>query len=165
MTSHTGGLFRNYFSSGAMLTYVFAAHAMWRAVRMNKWSPCVCPDSGKVAKGALAGDQTKVKGVLPSDWPHVFCQGQLPVEERFCWYQRQATWSESNCHRFPVHLAQGNICPSHWAESNISSRHYLKEWGWWDESYEEWSVTLSSRQAHHWKEDEHESKIFFVCLF
>lgn len=108
---------------------VIAAHEIWRAVRMNIWFQCVCPDSGKVAKGALAGDQTKVKAVLPSDWPHVFCQGQLPAEERLPRYQRQATWFKSNCHRFPIHLAQGNICPSHWAESKSSSRPYLKEWG------------------------------------
>lgn len=65
---------------------------------MNVCSPCVCSDSGKVAGGVLARDQTQVEAVLPSDWPHVVCQGQLPAE-KFCQYQRQVTWSESSCHR------------------------------------------------------------------
>lgn len=76
-----------------------ASHATRCTARMNAPSPCVCSDSGKVAGGVLARDQTKVKAVLPSDWPHVACQGRLPAEEKFCWYQRQVTWSESSCHR------------------------------------------------------------------
>lgn len=94
---------------------IIAADATWHAVRMNMhtvsaWRCRVCPGRGS----------NQGKAVLPSDWPHVLCQGYLQ-----CWYQRQATWSKSS--RRLVSNSFENICPSHWTESKVSSRPYLEE--------------------------------------
>lgn len=69
--------------SGAVLTL-----HMWHAAKTYE----------RVVEGVLAGDQTQVQAFVLSDWPSVRRQGQLPEEETFCWYQREATWPQSSCH-------------------------------------------------------------------
>lgn len=121
---------------------------MWCTARMNVWSPSVCPDSGKVAGGLLARDQTKVKAVLPSDCPHVVCQGSYLQRKGSAKIKARLPALNPAVTRFPVHLARGNICPSHWTEPKISSRPYLEMKGWW-----EWCIS----HAHHSVEEKRNS--------
>lgn len=127
---------------------ITAAHAMWCTARMNVWSPSVCPDSGKVAGGLLARDQSKVKAVLPSDCPHVVCQGRYLQRKGSAKIKGRLPALNPAVTRFPVHLARGNICPSHWTEPKISSRPYLEMKGWW-----EWCIS----HAHHSEEEKRNS--------
>lgn len=50
-----------------------SSYSLTAACGMYVWPCWLCSDSGKVAQGLLASDQTK--SVLPSDCPHVACQG------------------------------------------------------------------------------------------
>lgn len=70
---------------------------------------------GGFAAGLLARDQSEVRAALPSDCPRLLCQGsELPAEAggsadikgRLADLGPAVTW-------FRLHLAQGNICPSH----------------------------------------------------
>lgn len=94
---------------------------MCRVSGITIWSSCVCSDSGKLAEVALAADQTKVKAVLPSDWPWCFlprpatCRGIGAAD-----IKGRSPGPNPAVTGFPVHLARGNICPSHWTESKLS---------------------------------------------
>lgn len=79
-------------------------------------------DSENVAGGLVAWDQTKVKAVLPSDCPHVVCQGSYLQRKGSANIKGRLPAPNPAVTRFPVHLAWGNVCPSHWTDSKISSK-------------------------------------------
>lgn len=79
-------------------------------------------DSENVAGGLVAWDQTKVKAVLPSDCPHVVCQGSYLQSKGSSNIKGRLPAPNLAVTRFPVHLAWENICPSHWTDSKISSK-------------------------------------------
>lgn len=86
------------------------------------WPSWVWSDSGKVAQGLLASDQTE--SVLPSDCPHVACQGSYLQKKGSVHIKGRLPASNPAVIRFPANLARGNICPLHWTDSSISSRPY-----------------------------------------
>lgn len=92
------------------------------AAARGTYGHCACSISGKVAQRLLASDQTE--SVLPSDCPHVGCQGSYLQKRDSVNIKGRLPASNPAVIRFPANLAWGNICPPHWTESSISSRPY-----------------------------------------
>lgn len=89
-------------------------------------------DSEDVAGGLVAWDQTKVKAVLPSDCPHAVCQGSYLQRKGSADIKGRLPALNPAVTRFPVHLAWGNVCPSHWTDSKTSSKPHLQARRWWE---------------------------------
>lgn len=86
------------------------------------WPRWVWSDSGKVAQGLLASDQTE--SALASDCPLLACQGSYLQKKGPVHIKGRLPASNPAVIRLPANLAPGNICPLHWTDSSISSRPY-----------------------------------------